>query len=119
MHKKVLAKLKKYFMKWWLNKERTTALLTYPIIRAACLTKNGELVDKNFEDFITEEYAKGNGFFTFMSDNAHALSSCCRLRNDVSDQLKEFSYTLGAGGVTTRSLNVITINFKSCYTKKS
>ena len=103
----------------WFNKERTKALLTYLVIRAACLTKNGELVDKNFEDFITEEYAEGNGFFTFMSDNAHALSSCCRLRNDVSDQLKEFSYTLGAGGVTAGSLNVITINFKSCYTKKS
>ena len=111
-----LVKLQKYFMKWF-NKERTTALLTYPVITAACLTKNGELVDKDFEDFITEEYAEGNGFFTFMSDNASALSSCCRLRNDVSDQLKEFSYTLGAGGVTTGSLNVITINLNRAIQK--
>ncbi len=34
----------------------------------------------------------------------------CRLRNDISDQLNEFSYTLGAGGVMTGSLNVITMN---------
>ena len=104
-----LVRLQKYFMKWF-NKERTTALLTYPVVTAACLTKDGELVDKDFEDFITQEYAEGNGFFTFMSENAYALSSCCRLKNDVSDQLKEFSYTLGAGGVQTGSLNVITIN---------
>lgn len=34
----------------------------------------------------------------------------CRLRNSVEDQLKEFSYTLGAGGVATGSINVITLN---------
>ena len=56
-----LVRLQKYFMKWF-NKERTTALLTYPVVTAACLTKDGELVDKDFEDFITQEYAEGNGF---------------------------------------------------------
>ena len=111
-----LNKLQKYFMKWF-NKERCNALLTYPVITAACLTKNGELVDKNFEDFITEEYAEGNGFFTFMSDNACALSSCCRLKNNIEDQRKEFSYTLGAGGVSTGSLNVITINLNRAVQK--
>ena len=111
-----LNKLQKYFMKWF-NKERTSALLTYPVITAACLTKDGELVDKNFEDFITEEYAEGNGFFTFMSDNACALSSCCRLKNNIEDQRNEFSYTLGAGGVSTGSLNVITINLNRAVQK--
>lgn len=111
-----LNKLQKHFMKWF-NKERCSALLTYPVITAACLTKNGELVDKDFEDFITEEYAEGNGFFTFMSDNACALSSCCRLKNNIEDQRKEFSYTLGAGGVSTGSLNVITINLNRAVQK--
>ena len=111
-----LAKLQKYFMKWF-NHERTRALLTYPVITAACLTKNGDLVDKDFEDFITEEYAEGNGFFTFMSDNACALSSCCRLKNNIEDQRNEFSYTLGAGGVSTGSLNVITINLNRAVQK--
>ena len=111
-----LKKLQKYFMKWF-NKERTVALLTYPVITAACLTKDNDLVDKDFEDFITEEYAEGNGFFTFMSDNACALSSCCRLKNNIEDQRNEFSYTLGAGGVSTGSLNVITINLNRAIQK--
>ena len=34
-----------------------------------------------------------------MSDNADSLSSCCRLRNEIQDN--GFSYTLGAGGVST------------------
>ena len=37
----------------------------------------------------------------------------CRLRNSIEDQLNEFSYTLGAGGVMTGSLNVITLNLNT------
>ena len=42
-------------------------------------------------------YAKGHSFFTYMSDNADSLASCCRLRNEIQDN--GFSYSLGAGGV--------------------
>ncbi len=104
-----LDRLQKYFMKWF-NKEREQAILTYPVVTAACLTNGEELVDSQFEDFITEELSEGNSFFIFMSENAHALSSCCRLKNDVSDQMNDFSYSLGAGGVATGSINVITMN---------
>ena len=47
-------------------------------------------------------------FFIYLSDQADSLASCCRLRNEISDNT--FSYTLGAGGVATGSINVITIN---------
>jgi ribonucleoside-triphosphate reductase (formate) len=104
-----LDKLQRFFMKWF-NKERTKAVLTYPVVTAACLSDGNTMVDKNFEDHITEELSEGNSFFVFMSENAHALSSCCRLQNDVSDQMNEFSYSLGAGGVSTGSINVITMN---------
>jgi len=104
-----LDKLQRFFMKWF-NKERTVSILTYPVVTAACLTDGKTMVDKNFEDHLTEELADGNSFFIFMSENAHALSSCCRLKNDVSDQINEFSYSLGAGGVATGSINVITVN---------
>jgi ribonucleoside-triphosphate reductase len=43
-----------------------------------------------------------------MSESADSLASCCRLRNEISDNT--FSYSLGAGGVSTGSINVITIN---------
>lgn len=104
-----LDKLQRYFMKWF-NKEREKAILTYPVITAACLTDGTTMVDKNFEDFISTELSEGNSFFIFMSENAYALSSCCRLKNDVSDQINDFSYSLGAGGVSTGSINVITLN---------
>ena len=105
---KSLAKLQKFFMHWF-NKERTKALLTFPVITAACLNDGLTLKDKDFQDFIAKEYAEGNAFFTYTSSSAAALSSCCRLRSDISSQ-KEFSYSLGAGGVATGSKNVITIN---------
>ena len=104
-----LDKLQRYFMKWF-NKEREKAILTYPVITSACLTDGTTMVDKNFEDFISTELSEGNSFFIFMSENAYALSSCCRLKNDVSDQINDFSYSLGAGGVSTGSINVITLN---------
>src|SRR5574344_590657 len=47
-----------------------------------------------------------------MSDNADSLSSCCRLRNEIQDN--SFSYTLGAGGVSTGSKSVLTINLNRC-----
>ncbi len=104
-----LDRLQRFFMKWF-NKERTRSILTYPVVTAACLTDGTQMVDKAFEDHITEELAEGNSFFIFMSENAHALSSCCRLKNNVADQINDFSYSLGAGGVATGSINVITIN---------
>lgn len=104
-----LDKLQRYFMDWF-NEERTKALLTFPVVTSASLNDGNSYVDKKYQEFIAEQYAKGNAFFTFTSDSAHALSSCCRLKNDISDGINDFSYSLGAGGVSTGSLNVITIN---------
>jgi len=50
-----------------------------------------------------------NAFFVYQSDSADSLASCCRLRNEISDNT--FSYSLWAGWVSTGSINVITINF--------
>ena len=105
-----LDKLQKYFMQWF-NKERTKSLLTYPVVTAALLlNEDGTLKDKDYEDFLAEEMSKGNSFFIFMDKNANALSSCCRLKNEIEDQINEFSYTLGAGGVMTGSVGVMTLN---------
>jgi len=104
-----LDKLQRYFMQWF-NKERTKALLTFPVVTSAALTDGNSYVDAEYLDFIANEYAEGNAFFSFSSENAHALSSCCRLKNDISDGINDFSYSLGAGGVATGSMNVITIN---------
>jgi ribonucleoside-triphosphate reductase (formate) len=96
----------------WFNKERTKAILTFPVETMALLTKDGDVLDKEYGDFTAEMYAEGHSFFTYMSDNADSLSSCCRLRNEIQDN--GFSYTLGAGGVSTGSKSVLTINLNRC-----
>ena len=103
--------LQKRFMKWF-NKERTRTVLTFPVETMALLTENGDCKDKEWGDFAAEMYSEGHSFFTYMSDNADSLSSCCRLRNEIQDN--GFSYTLGAGGVSTGSKSVLTINLNRC-----
>ncbi|MBQ3850973.1 MAG: anaerobic ribonucleoside-triphosphate reductase, partial [Bacteroidales bacterium] len=103
--------LQKRFMRWF-NKERTRAVLTFPVETMALLSKDGDVLDKEYGDFTAEMYAEGHSFFTYLSDNADSLSSCCRLRNEIQDN--GFSYTLGAGGVSTGSKSVLTINLNRC-----
>ena len=103
--------LQKRFMKWF-NEERTKTILTFPVETMALLTENNEPKDKEWGDFTAKMYSKGHSFFTYMSDNADSLSSCCRLRNEIQDN--GFSYTLGAGGVSTGSKSVLTINLNRC-----
>jgi len=110
--------LQKRFMKWF-NAERVKTVLTFPVETMAMLTKDGDVLDKEYGDFTAQMYADGHSFFTYLSDNADSLSSCCRLRNEIQDN--GFSYTLGAGGVSTGSKSVLTINLNRCiqYAVKS
>ncbi|MBQ7280002.1 MAG: anaerobic ribonucleoside-triphosphate reductase [Bacteroidales bacterium] len=110
--------LQKRFMKWF-NKERTKTVLTFPVETMALLSKDGDIADPEYADFTAEMYSEGHSFFTYVSDSADSLSSCCRLRNEITDN--EFSYTLGAGGVSTGSKSVLTINLNRCiqYEKKN
>lgn len=102
-------KLQVFFLKWF-NEERKKALLTFPVVTCALLTdkESGTCKDEEFTNMISKELSEGNSFFMYLSENADSLASCCRLRNEITD--KTFSYTLGAGGVATGSINVITIN---------
>lgn len=103
--------LQKRFMKWF-NKERTKTVLTFPVETMALLTKDGDVIDQEYADFTAEMYSEGHSFFTYISDNADSLASCCRLRNEIQDN--GFSYTLGAGGVSTGSKSVLTVNLNRC-----
>jgi ribonucleoside-triphosphate reductase len=102
-------KLQEFFMSWF-NKERTKALLTFPVVTAAMLVdkETKKPVDTKFKEHIATEMSEGNSFFIYMSDSADSLASCCRLRNEMADNT--FSYSLGAGGTMTGSINVMTIN---------
>ena len=110
-HWESLSWLQKRFMTWF-NRERTKTVLTFPVETMALLTKDGDAMDAEWGDFTAKMYAEGHSFFTYISDNADSLSSCCRLRNEI--QVNGFSYTLGAGGVSTGSKSVLTINLNRC-----
>jgi len=99
--------LQKEFMLWF-NKERSKTLVTFPVETMALLSDGKDIIDKEYKDFTASMYAQGHSFFTYISDNPDSLSSCCRLRNKIQDNV--FSFTNGLTGVQTGSCNVITLN---------
>ena len=109
------SRFQRFFMKWF-NKERTKAVLTFPVVTAAMLTDGTKPVDSTFAEMCAEELSEGNSFFVYQSESADSLASCCRLRNEISDNT--FSYSLGAGGVATGSINVITLNINRLIQQK-
>ena len=92
----------------WFNQTRSETLLTFPVETMALLTDGKDVIDKSYKDLTTEMYASGHSFFTYLSDNPDSLASCCRLRNQISENV--FSFTNGLTGVQTGSCNVITLN---------
>jgi ribonucleoside-triphosphate reductase len=105
---KSVDELQKFFLNWF-NEERRKAILTFPVVTVAMLTNKQGPRDQEYLKLCSSELSKGNAFFIYLSESADSLASCCRLRSEIST--KEFSYTLGAGGVATGSINVITLNF--------
>lgn len=99
--------LQKKFMKWF-NKERLKTVLTFPVESMLLLTDGKDVLDKEYKEFTAEMYAEGHSFFTYLSSNPNAVASCCRLRNELSDNT--FMKTIGLAGVQTGSCNVITLN---------
>lgn len=99
--------LQKRFMRWF-NEERRRKLLTFPVETVNLLDDGNDYVDSEWKDFVAEMWAKGHSFFVYRSNSVDSLASCCRLRNELQDNT--FSYTLGAGGVSTGSKCVISIN---------
>ena len=101
--------LQRLFMKFF-NKLRTKQILTFPVETMAMVydPKTNDIIDKDYKDFTAEMYAEGHSFFTYISDSADSLASCCRLRNELAENT--FNPTSGLTGVMTGSCNVITFN---------
>lgn len=101
--------LQRLFMKFF-NKLRTKQILTFPVETMAMVydSKTNDIIDKDYKDFTAEMYAEGHSFFTYISDSADSLASCCRLRNELAENT--FNPTSGLTGVMTGSCNVITLN---------
>ena len=99
--------LQRMFMKWF-NQIRLKQVLTFPVETFAMVHNGDDIIDLNYKQLCAEMYAEGHSFFTYISDSADSLASCCRLRNELAENT--FSPTSGLTGVMTGSCNVITLN---------
>lgn len=104
---KAIDTLQRMFMKFF-NELRTKQVLTFPVETMAMVHDGTDIIDKEYKEFTAEMYAEGHSFFTYISDSADSLASCCRLRNELAEN--KFSPTSGLTGVMTGSCNVITLN---------
>ena len=106
---KAVDALQRLFMNWF-NQWRLRQLVAFPVETMAMVydPKTGDIIDKDYKDLTAEMYAKGHSFFTYISDSADSLASCCRLRNELAENT--FSPTSGMTGIKTGSANVITLN---------
>ncbi len=118
-----LFNLQKFFMKWF-NKERENAVLTFPVITAAMLTKDKKVYDDKFAEFCSEELSQGNSFFVYQSESADSLASCCfdgeeliivnnnqiKIKdfvNNINDSLNDNGFKID-GNYIIKSLNPLT-----------
>ena len=104
---KAIDVLQRLFMEWF-NRLRLKQVLTFPVETFAMVHDGKDIIDKEYKDLCAEMYAQGHSFFTYISDSADSLASCCRLRNELAENT--FSPTSGMTGVKTGSCNVITLN---------
>ena len=103
-----LSWLQKDFMHW-LNQERLKCILTFPVVSVCLIYKDHKFLDEDLYQFAAKEYSEGDSFFTYISDSADSLSSCCRLSSKLSKP--QFNFTNGQLSEMTGSKNVITLNF--------
>jgi len=99
--------LQRMFMEWF-NEVRLKQVLTFPVETFAMVHDGKDVIDQSYKNLCASMYAKGHSFFTYISDSADSLASCCRLRNELNENT--FNPTSGLTGVMTGSCNVITLN---------
>ena len=104
---KAIDTVHRLFMDWF-NNVRLKQVLTFPVETFAMVHDGTDIIDKDYKNLCAEMYSKGHSFFTYISDSADSLASCCRLRNEMAENT--FSPTSGLTGVKTGSCNVITLN---------
>ena len=83
--------------------------LTFPVTTMCLLHDGNDVVDKEYKELCADELSKGSSFFIYLSDSSDSVASCCRVRNEITDNT--FSSTTGLTGIMTGSSNVITLNF--------
>lgn len=79
---KAIDTLQRMFMKWF-NKLRLKQVLTFPVETLAMVHDGKDIVDKDYKELCAEMYAEGHSFFTYISDSADSLASCCFVGDEL------------------------------------
>lgn len=107
-------KLGKWFFEFFNSIYMTEGIFTFPVITLACGVEHGKYLDEEFVNWICEvntEKALGNIY----TGEPSSLSSCCRLRSDVTKTKNEYQNSFGVGGASIGSHRVIGINLPRLY----
>ena len=103
----IVQKLQEVFLDI-MNEEMERTPLTFPVT-TACISVDDDLniLDRDFVTFIANKN-KEYGFINIYIGKSSTLSSCCRLRSDISH---EYFNSFGSGSGKIGSLGVVSINF--------
>lgn len=91
---------------------REKNMFTYPVLTYSLIYKDGEFEDEEFARWCSNHNRKWNDSNFFISENAGALSNCCRLISDTT-QLDPFINSIGGTALSVGSVKVSTINLES------
>lgn len=88
---------------------RAKNVMTYPVSTISLLTdKDGNFVDEEFAKWACEHNRRWNDSNWFIDSDVTSLSSCCRLKNNITDL--GYSNSIGGAALKVGSVKVSTIN---------
>ncbi len=103
-----IKKLQQYYAEWFIE-ESKKQVFTFPVNTAVFYKdENNVIKDEDFLDFVSKINCY-NGVFNIYTGELSSLSSCCRLRNNIT-QIKEYNNSFGTGGTSIGSHRVVTLN---------
>ena len=89
---------------------------TFPVMTAASLLdpETKEFKDQEWLDWLAEVSVKNKCLNLFQDDSTSSISSCCRLKNELStvgkDGKQEYVNSFGVGGISIGSHRVVCLN---------
>lgn len=85
---------------------------TFPVLTACMLYDdvNKNFPDDEFADWVAEINAETGIFNIFNDSNINALSSCCRLRSNITVNGDDYTNSFGVGGLSIGSHRVVALN---------
>lgn len=99
-----------YCVRWYNPHNKRTMKDVYKIINNSIYFKIKSIEEVNYDDDSIYCFEMSNIEEPYFTLPNGIITHNCRLRNSIEDQINDFSYSLGAGGVMTGSMNVITLN---------